>query len=154
MKSIAEVLSGFPLTEGMSQEQLELIAGCARNQAYPPGTYLFREGEAADTFWAVRTGRIALEAHAPGRDALIVETVAADDILGWSWIFPPYQYVFDARVLEQARTIAFDGACLRGKSEADHELGYELMRRMARVFTQRLAAARLQLMDLYRPAGS
>jgi CRP/FNR family transcriptional regulator, cyclic AMP receptor protein len=155
MKSIADLLESFPLTEGMTGEHLELIAGCGRNQVYQPGDYLFREGEEANTFWALRGGKVALEVYSPRRGPLVVETVTAGDVLGWSWIFPPYRYMFDARVLDQVRAIAFDGVCLRGKVEGDAELGYQLMKRMASVFTRRLAAARYQLLDLYgQPAES
>lgn len=155
MKTIAEVLASFPLTEGMKPDHLELIAGCGTNKVYQPGVYLFREGEEANTFWAVRSGKVALEVYSPPRGALVVETVAASDVVGWSWIFPPYRYVFDARVLDRTRAIAFDGACLRGKADQDSDLGYQLMKRMAGVFTRRLAAARWQLLDLYgHPAQS
>lgn len=149
MKSLADLLETFPLTEGMEQDQLELIAGCGKNQVYQPGVYLFREGDEANTFWALRSGKVALEVYSPQRGPLVVETVAEGDVLGWSWIFPPYRYMFDARVLETTRAIAFDGACLRGKVEGDAGLGYQLMKRMASVFTRRLAAARYQLLDLY-----
>ncbi|MGE0707626.1 MAG: cyclic nucleotide-binding domain-containing protein [Planctomycetota bacterium] len=149
MKSIAEVLDELPFTAGMQPAHRELIAGCGRNVAYPEGAYLFREGQEANTFWILRGGQVALEVYAPHKGALVIETLGADEVLGWSWIFPPYRYAFDARATAHVRAIAFDGACLRGKAEADHELGYELMRRVAGVFTRRLTAARWQLLDIY-----
>lgn len=149
MKTLPELLESFPLTRGLAPELRELIAGCGRNAVYPPGAYLCREGEDADTFWAIRGGRVSIEIYSPGRGALGLETVGEGDILGWSWIFPPYRTVFDARVLERTRAIAFDGACLREKAEADPALGYALMTRMAGVFTRRLTSARLRLLDLY-----
>lgn len=148
-RSIAEVLAGEPFTSGLSAEHLALLAGCARNVALVPGP-LHREGEPADAFYLLRGGSVALEVHAPA-GALVVETLHAGDALGWSWLFPPHRWSFDVRVLEPARAIAFDGACLRGKCERDHELGYQLMKRVAQVFTGRLAATRLQLLDLYGP---
>jgi CRP/FNR family transcriptional regulator, cyclic AMP receptor protein len=149
VKNLAELLNEFPLTKGMRDEHRELIAGCGKNVVYEPGTYLFREGEKADTFWAIRKGKVALEVYAPPRGALVVETVATGEALGWSWLFPPYRFMFDARVLQTTRAIAFDGACLRGKTESDHELGYQLMLRMAEAFTKSLAATRWQLLDVY-----
>jgi CRP-like cAMP-binding protein len=153
VKRLPEMLATFPLTEGMEPEHLELIAGCGRNAAYRPGDYLFREGDSADTFWMVRQGKVALEVYSPRRGALVLETVSDGDVIGWSWIFPPYQYTLDARVIEPMRATAFDGACLREKSERDHDLGYELMKRMAKVFVRRLNASRWQLLDLYGREG-
>lgn len=146
---IAQVLKDHPFTAGLRPEQLAIVAGCARNVGLPAGRYAFREGEPASTFYALRDGAVALELHAPGKGGVVVQTLHAGDVLGWSWLFPPYRWTFDARVVEPVRAVAFDGACLRGKAEADHELGYELMKRVARVFTDRLAATRVQLLDLY-----
>jgi CRP-like cAMP-binding protein len=78
-----------------------------------------------------------------------IQTVGPGELLGWSWLMPPYRWHFDARALEQTRALSFDGTCIRNKCETDHRLGYELMKRLAYVFTQRLEASRLQLLDVY-----
>ena len=153
MQTIPEFLSTHPFTEGLSHEHLELIAGCAKNVGFREGDYVFREGDPADTFYVIREGRVALETFAPGRGAVTVQTVRSGEVLGWSWLFPPYRTSFDARVTAPTRMVAFDGACLRGKTDTDHELGYQLMKRMAQVFTARLTATRLQLLDVYGHAS-
>ena len=85
----------------------------------------------------------------PHRGLITVQTVREGDVLGWSWLFPPYRWHFGARTLQTTRALAFDGKCLRGKCENDHDLGYELFRRFSQVITERLEATRLQLLDLY-----
>ena len=97
----------------------------------------------------MRAGRVAIELHAPGRGARVLQTVGPGEILGWSWLFPPYRWAFDARAVEEVRAVEFDGACLRKKCEADPVLGYALMKRFAGVFARRLQATRVQLLDLY-----
>ena len=92
---------------------------------------------------------VALEVQSPGRGALIIETLGSGEVAGWSWLFEPHIWQFDGRVVSSARVIGFDGACLRGKCEEDHELGYQLMRRFAGAVTERLQATRLQLLDVY-----
>ena len=149
MQTIAEFLSEHPFTKELSAAHRELIAGCAQNKGYQPGSYVFREGDPADTFYAIRKGRVAIDVFTPQRGALTIQTVTDGDILGWSWLFPPYRCTFDARVVAATRVVAFDGKCLRGKAESDHELGYQLMKRLSRVFTARLNATRLQLLDVY-----
>jgi CRP-like cAMP-binding protein len=149
VRTIADELREHEFTRGMAPEHLTLIAGCGRNVVLTPGSWAFREGDPADTFWLLRAGRVALEVHSPTAGGLVVETLGEGEVLGWSWLFPPHRYAFDARVVEPTRAIAFDGACLRGKAERDPVLGYELMKRVARVFTQRLTATRLQLLDMY-----
>jgi CRP/FNR family transcriptional regulator, cyclic AMP receptor protein len=153
MRTIDELVSESPVFEGMTEEQLQLIAGCAQNAGFAAGERLFREGEPADTFYLVRKGRVALSTHAPARGPVLIETLDPGEIVGWSWIVPPYVWHFDARAVDDVRAVAFDGACLRGKCETDHALGYELMRRFGGVMLDRLQHTRLRLLDLYGRDG-
>jgi hypothetical protein len=83
-----------------------------------------------------------------------IETVGAGDVLGWSWVVPPHRWHFDGRAVTDVRATAFDGACLRGKFESDPALGRDLLVRFARVFSARLAATRLRLLDVYGSDGA
>jgi CRP-like cAMP-binding protein len=154
MKKIEELVREVPLFEGLSDDQLDLIAGCGTNVVFDAGDYIFREGDDAAHFFAIRGGSLALEIHAPARAPLVVETLHEGEVLGWSWLFEPYRVRYDARAVEPVHAIAFDGACLRGKCEADHDLGFELMRRFARIITERLQSTRVRLLDVYGPAPS
>jgi CRP/FNR family cyclic AMP-dependent transcriptional regulator len=149
MKTMETLVGEVPALAGLEDAYLELVAGCAQNIRFETGSNLFREGDAADRFYAIRQGSVALEIHVPAREAVILETLHEGDLVGWSWLFPPYRWAFDARALEGVSAIAFDGACLRGKCESDHDLGYELMRRIAEVIIERLQATRLRLLDVY-----
>lgn len=154
MREIEELLAEIPSLAGLPAGQDALVAGCGRNIVFEAGTHIFREGDQADTFYAIRRGSVALELAAPPRASLIVETLHAGDILGWSWLFPPNRAKFDARASDEVHAIAFDGACLRGKCEADHALGYELMKRFGAVITDRLQATRVRLLDVYGTPGA
>jgi len=147
--TLDEILTESPVFAGLEPAWLALIAGCAQNTGFAAGERLFREGEPADTFYLVRRGRIALTLHAPARGELTVETVEPGDIVGWSWLFEPYRWHFDAVAVDDVRAIAFDGACLRGKCGDDQALGYELMRRFAGVLIDRLQHTRIRLIDVY-----
>jgi CRP-like cAMP-binding protein len=125
------------------------MAGCASNVRFAASADLFREGERADQFYLLRHGRVALQVFVPGQGRITIETLQAGDVLGWSWLFPPYLWHFDAQALELTRALAFDGECLRAKCDEDHDLGYTLMQRFARIMMQRLHATRLQLLDVY-----
>jgi CRP/FNR family cyclic AMP-dependent transcriptional regulator len=149
MKTMEVLVGEVPALSGLAPADLELVAGCATNVRFEAGAYLFREGDAADTFYAIRHGAAAIEIHVPAHEPVVVETLHDGDLLGWSWLFAPYRWSFDARAVEAIGAIAFDGACLRGKCEADHDLGYQLMRRMAQVIIERLQATRLRLLDVY-----
>ena len=149
MQTLEQLIAASPVFAGLSEEQLATIAGCAVNERFEAGAELFREGHPADRFFLIREGAIALEVEAPGRGRLVVQTLHAGEVVGWSWLFEPYRWQFDGRAREPAKVVAFDGACLRGKCEADHELGFQLMRRFAASMTERLQATRLQLLDVY-----
>ena len=152
-RRLDELLAEVPLFAGLGAERLELLAGCASNVGFAAGEAISRAGEPADTFYVIRRGTVAIELYAPARGALTVETLEAGEVVGWSWLFPPYRWNFDARALSAVRATAFDGACLRGKCEHDPALGYELMKRFAQVFVERLQWTRLRLLDVYGDGG-
>ncbi len=152
METLRDEITVAQVFAGLDPRHLELIAGCGRNIVVPSDTYLLREGEPADTFYLIRRGSVALEVHSPTRGAIVIETLRAGDAVGLSWLFAPYRWQLDARTKETCHMIALDGACLRGKCDEDHELGYELMRRFASDLVQRLQATRMQLLDLYGDA--
>ena len=154
METVGDLLEHHEFFAGLPQPDLRLIAGCGRNVAFAAGEYLFREGEPADTFYVVRHGRVALEIYAPGRGPLVLDTLGPGEIVGFSWLFPPYRWQFDGRAATATRAIAVDGACLRGKCDADPRLGYELIRRFAGVLASRMHSARVRLLDLYGHAGA
>ena len=149
METLERILAAHLFFQGLEARYLELLVGCAANVRFDAGAFLFRAGEEANAFFLLRDGRVALEIAAPGRAPLVVQTLGAGEILGWSWVIPPYHWMFDAVAVEQTRALSLDGKCLRGKCEADHDLGYELLKRFARIMGERLEATRLQLLDLY-----
>ncbi len=155
MTDLEPVLAAHPFFHDLPPEHLAVVVGCASNVRFAAGEALCREGAEADRFFLIREGRVALQLPTGRGDARTVQTLDDGDILGWSWLIPPYPWHFDARAMGPVRAIALDGKCLRGKCEADHELGYRLLRRFAHLLGERLDATRLQLLDLYRfPGGS
>ena len=152
MRTIDDLLSDLGVLAGLDAEQRLTIAGCAQLQVFAPGELLMREGTPADVFFVLRAGTVALETEVPGRGPATLETLHHGDVLGWSWIVPPYRTAFDARAVEATRSIAFDGACLRGKCEHDPALGFALLRLLAAAFTRRLQDTRMRLLDLYAGA--
>jgi CRP-like cAMP-binding protein len=149
MENLERILSEHPFLQGLDPEYLQLVSGCASNVRFEAGQYLFREDEEANWFYIIRQGKVAVEAYAAERGSVIIDTVEEGDVLGWSWLIPPYNWHFDARAVELTRAIALDGKCLRNKCEHDHNLGYELLKRFAHIIEQRLEATRIRLLDLY-----
>ena len=148
-KEIHDLLAEHPFLRDLPEDDLGLIAGCGRNVHFRAGESIFEEGSEADEFYVIRGGRVRLSVHSPQRGEITIATVTDGEVLGWSWLFPPYRWQFDARAVAETSAVALDGACLRGKCEADNALGYRLMKRFAQVAQQRLQQTRLQLLDLY-----
>jgi CRP-like cAMP-binding protein len=149
METLEPLLAAHPFFQDLEPRFLQVLAGCATNGRFPAGTLLCREGMAANQFYLLRHGKVALQISVPERGAVTIETMEAGEVCGWSWLLPPYRWHFDVQALELTRALVFDGQCLRAKCEADHDLGYALMPRFAQVIVQRLQATRLQLLDLY-----
>ncbi|KVQ42526.1 Crp/Fnr family transcriptional regulator [Burkholderia cepacia] len=149
MEGLDHILAEHPFFAGFDAQHLQIVQGCASNRRCEAGQYVVREGEPADEFFLIRHGRIALEISSPGRKPVVIETIGAGEIVGASWLIPPYRWVFDARALELTRLIAIDAACLRGKCDRDHDFGYQMMKRFLPIFAKRLHATRLQILDVY-----
>lgn len=149
MKTIADLLSEIPALGALAPEHRDTIAGCARHCAYRDGETIMGAGEAANAFHVIRQGAVALQTFVPQGGPVIVETLHGGELLGWSWLVPPYRVAFDCLAVGTVQTIEFDGACLRGKCEQDPALGYDLLKIVATVFVRRLEETRMRLLDLY-----
>jgi len=149
IETLEGIIREHPFFHDLETRHVELITGCAKNVRFDKGNVILHEGEEANEFYFIREGLVALELMAPTKRVTRVQTIGEGDILGWSWLVPPYRWRFDARACQSTRALAFDGKCLRLKCEEDHDLGYELLKRFTAVVTERLDATRLQVLDLY-----
>ncbi len=147
MKSLEGVLGEHPLFQDLPPEVLATVADCASNVRFDAGHVIFREGEDANRFYVLREGAVALEVFNLDRGSIPLQQLEAGQVLGWSWLVPPYKWRFDARCTTQVRAFALDGACLRGKCAQEPRLGYELLKRFAMLLDQRLQATRRQLVE-------
>ena len=152
--TLEPLLRDHPFLAGLEPEYLTLLAGCAMNVRFGEGSFLFREGEAAGQCFLIREGKLALEIAAPGRGSIIVQTLGAGHVAGFSWLLEPHQWQFDGRAVEPVHAVALDGTCLSGKCADDPRLGFELTQLFARLAIQRLQATRLQLLDVYGNASA
>lgn len=148
--TLEPILAKHPFFQGLEPQYLKLIVGCAANVLFQQGQVIFRADEEADRFYLIRRGKVAIELYAPPRGTITIQTLHEGEIVGWSWLIPPFRPRFGARAIEQTLAIGIDGRCLRSKCEADHSLGFTLFSRVAPILVDRLEAARLQLLDLYR----
>jgi CRP/FNR family cyclic AMP-dependent transcriptional regulator len=149
METLERIIAEHPFFVGLDESFTNLMVGCASNVRFKTGTYILKEGDLANTFYLIREGKVALEVVAPQHKPIIVSTLSVGEVLGWSWLLPPYRWKFHGRAVDDVRAIALDGKCLRTKCEENHDLGYEILKRFAHIMTQRLEQTRLQLLDVY-----
>ena len=133
---------------GMQPEHLAMFTKGAKAAEFKAGDVLFREGEPANQLYLIESGKITLEAREPADGAMLVQTLGAGEVVGWSWLFPPFVWHFQARAIEPANIIILGGAHLLVTAERHHDFGYELMKRVAQVVISRLQATRNQLLAL------
>jgi CRP/FNR family cyclic AMP-dependent transcriptional regulator len=153
IEHLDEILGRHALFKGLGKSFIDLMTGCSQNVIFHEGDYLCREGDPADDLFLVRHGHVGMEISAPGRGSMMFQTAGPDEVIGLSWLVPPYRWKFDARAIETTRAISVNAQCLREKCEMDHDLGYEVMKRFTPVIVERLHTTRLQLLDLYGSRG-
>ena len=149
MAILKEMIAKHPFCKGLNPACFQMLEACAKSECFDSGQLIFQEGGKADTFYLIRTGQVRLDAFVPGRGSVTVQTVSAGAALGWSWLFPPYQWHFGAHANEITEVVAFNAEFLRDFSEANHDFGYELIKRVSGVMLKRLQETRLLLVDFY-----
>ncbi|MBI5208482.1 MAG: cyclic nucleotide-binding domain-containing protein [Elusimicrobia bacterium] len=147
-KSLLTVLAGHEFLKEFHNGHLELLTGCAANVRFDADKMLFEAGGGADRFYLIRKGRVAIELPVCKRKIMTIQTVGAGELLGWSWLIPPYRWHLSARALEPVLALSFDGKCIRGKFDRDPALGYEFHRRFSRVIAARMENTFLQMVGL------
>jgi len=138
-----------PFLAGMNRTQLALLTDCAIAARFKTGETILLEGEFANRCYLIETGKIVVESGDSFAEPLVIETIGAGDLLGWSWMFPPYTWQFTARAIEPTTAIFFFGTILREYCDKDHSLGYELLKRISAVMVKRLQAAHKQMLSVY-----
>lgn len=152
--SMATRVALHPFLAGMNQAELMLLTDCAIAAHFEPGQIILREGEPANRFYLIESGKVVLESGDQFGKPVVVDTIGSGDLLGWSWMFPPYVWHFTARAVEPTEAIFFYGTILREYCERDPSLGYELFKRMAPIMLRRLQAARDKMLAVHHGRAS
>jgi CRP/FNR family transcriptional regulator, cyclic AMP receptor protein len=142
----APALAAHPFLRGLPLDQLAALAGTATVVTFPARCRLFEEGGNATRFWLIRSGRVALDLDVPGQGRQVIETLGMGEVVGWSWMFPPYQWAFGAAAVTPVEAVAFDAAAVRACCAADPLLGLELNWRLTRMVVGRLQTTRIRLL--------
>ncbi|MCP4873894.1 MAG: cyclic nucleotide-binding domain-containing protein [Gammaproteobacteria bacterium] len=153
MQSIEDYLSSHTFFSGLADSYLEFLANSATEVNYKEGDALFKQGAAADQFYLLRNGRVSVQVPALVGPTLEIQSLGADQMLGWSWLIPPYRWSFQARVMENTDLLQFDGSAILARCEQDPKFGYELFKRFTALMSERLDAARQKMMDQWNPPG-
>ena len=149
IEPLATRVALHPFLAGMNHTQLALLTDCAVTRHFSAEQTILRKGEFANGFYLVEAGKIALESEAVFGEPIPIQILCAGDLLGWSWMFPPYIWQFSARAIEPTTALFFYAAILREYCEKNHSLGYELLKRISAVMVTRLQAAHDQMLSIY-----
>jgi CRP-like cAMP-binding protein len=148
MKTLSQAIKKeHPFVGDLSPEHIQRLLAGATVLEFGPGEIIFREGEPADRLYLIESGQIELESHSSGRHMEQLETLHDGDAIGWSWLFPPFAWHFQARATLTTRVICCNGSRLLVEAEEDHDFGYELMKRVSQIVIHRLQASRKQLIE-------
>lgn len=149
MDTMEPILAAHPFCKGLEPRYLKLILECASRETFTPGRFLCRDNEEARKFYVIHHGRVAVEIYRPRRGAVTIQTLGADEVLGWLWFDQPYHWHLDARALDLTRVISLEVQGLMDRCNQDHDFGYEFMRRYAHHLAVQFRVTKVQLADFY-----
>ena len=152
-QSITEYLSAHEFFSEFRDDDLKFLCECSSMREIKKGQILFLQGEHADKFYIVRSGRISIQMPAIMGPTLEIQAVEEDQVLGWSWLISPYQWNFQTKAEDDSELLQFDGAAILAQCELDPKLGFELVKKFAALMSVGLNAARLKMMDEWNPVG-
>jgi CRP-like cAMP-binding protein len=144
---IAHRLAVHGFFKGLPQGLLEAAAAGAKVRTYRAGEFLLREGRAADEFFVILEGKVALEVFAADRRRITIQTVGPGEVLGWSWLAPPHRWSLDAIAVKATHAITIDAAALWARFGAEPSEGYEFLLRLVPVLAGRIQAMEMQLLE-------
>jgi CRP/FNR family transcriptional regulator, cyclic AMP receptor protein len=147
-------LAAQPFLRGMPSGDLEKLAAVASDVKFPAGHRIFADGEYGRKFWLIQSGHVTLDMYVPGEGPVVIDSIGMGELLGWSWLFPPYRWAFGAVCVGPVEAFEFDAAEVRDRCAADPEFGYELMQRLIRVLAARLRSTRNRLIARSHRAAS
>lgn len=143
---IRQQLAGHPFVQGLEPQYMDVFVALGHIAEFEARDIIFRAGQPADTFYLVRSGVVTLQVDTGGAFPKTISHITEGSALGWSWLFEPHEWQFDAVAQTPVRTIAFDAAALRAEFAEDPTCGYHVMARVAEVMARRLHATRHQLL--------
>ncbi len=152
-ESLVKLLMQHEFFADLAPEAVEFLAANARITNLARDETLFEHGQPAERFYLIRDGRITVGVPAIEGPSLEVQILGAGEVLGWSWLIPPYRWNFRGKVIEAAEVVEFNGKAILDHCERDPAFGYPLMKRFAALMSERLEAARRKMMDEWNPAG-
>jgi CRP-like cAMP-binding protein len=139
------------LLAALPPPQRERLMSLAREVSFPEDARIFEAGGTADRFWVIRSGAVSLDQRVTSIQRVTVASLGAGDLLGWSWLFPPYQWDFGAEAFSPVRAYEFEAAAVLRLCEEDPGLGMSLVRHVAEILAHRLEMTRGRLMEQYGP---
>jgi CRP-like cAMP-binding protein len=148
-QQLEAAVAAHPFVLGLGEHHIRLLTDCAMQTHFEPDHVIFRERETANRFYLIDHGKVALESSGHSNEPVVIDEIGDGDLLGWSWLFPPYVWHFSARATTPTTAIFFYGTVLREYCERDQGLGFELFKRMSEVMTRRLQSARVRLLAAY-----
>jgi CRP-like cAMP-binding protein len=148
-----EYLSAHDFFSGFSDDSLKFMCERSSTCTIHKGQILFHQGENADKFYVIHSGRIAIQMPAIMGPNLEIQTLGSHQVLGWSWLIAPYKWNFQAIAEEDSELLQFDGAALLARCEQEPTFGYELLKKFTVLMSVRLDAARRKMMAEWIPAG-
>ena len=152
-QSIEDYLSTHTFFSGLDDSFVKFLSNSATGLQIKKGEVLFKQGTHADKFYLLRNGQVSVQVPALMGPSLEIQNLGEDQILGWSWLIPPYRWNFMARAVEDSELLEFDGSAILARCEEDPRFGYELFKRFTALMSSRLDAARQKMMDQWNPPG-
>lgn len=135
-------LREIPAFQRLDEEHLAFVVSCCETISLGQDEEIFHADGTADAFYLIVQGSVGLFNNYESGENVHVQSIEPRELLGWSWMVPPYEWEFTAIATSPAILMKFDAAKIRARCEQEPEFGFMVMRRICEQMLSRLHSMR------------
>lgn len=147
-----EDLKSIIMLSDLNDPMLEKMLKTTKKTKYSSGEYIFKEGDYSEYIYAVLNGKVGLELQKNTNTLVMISTITRGYSFGFSALVDTEQkkYISHAKALTDVNLLKWSVEDLRKLFHKDYEMGYLLMKRIAKIAKKRLQVRNAQFLEIYR----
>jgi CRP-like cAMP-binding protein len=145
-----EGIKAIHFFRGLTDPELERIAALCKEQSLEKKESYLEEYKTDNIVHLILEGKIAAIVHIPNithvKNEIVVDVLREGDVYGWPFLIKTSP-MSNLRVLEPVKLLNLNAQDLLDLCEADHNIGYIVMRNLSTLISSKLKRQRMSMLN-------